>query len=138
MNIGRYLGAAVAMWIVRSLLNFAFYGKFMASRMQAMMTAHPGLFKGGVTGYVVTDLIYALIFVCLFTKVSGALGGGVKAGVKLGIAIALLSPVMGSLYSFFTFTYSAVDTTAMEMVYQLISCAIQGAVAGAIYKSSAA
>ncbi|MGH9701975.1 MAG: hypothetical protein ACRD4K_01265, partial [Candidatus Acidiferrales bacterium] len=111
MNPGRYLGAVLAMWIVRTLLNFAFYGKYMAGKYMAIAAAHPGLLKEGVAGYIVTDLFTCIVFVLLLAKVGNALGGGAKAGITLGLMIALLGPIGGALYGFFTFTFSTVSST---------------------------
>jgi hypothetical protein len=138
MNTGRYFGAVVAMWIVRSLLNGAFYGKFMAARFASIAAAHPGLMKEGITGYIVTDLFTCIVFVLLLAKVGNALGGGAKAGVTLGLMIALLAPIAGGLYSFFTFTFSTVSQTCIEIVFQFVAHAIEGGVAGLIYKSKTA
>jgi hypothetical protein len=138
MNTGRFLGAAAGVWIVRVLLNGAFYGKVVGSQLQQMATAHPGIFKQDIAGYVVTDLIFALAFAYLFTRVGSALGGGVKAGVALGILVAILSPVVGSLYEFFSFTFETVGLTTIGVIFQIIAHAIEGAVAGAIYKGSPA
>jgi len=138
MNTGRYFGAVVAMWIVRSLLNFAFYGKYMAAQFASIGAAHPGLLKTGVAGYVVTDLFTCIVFVLLLAKVGNTLGGRAKAGITLGLMIALLSPITGSLYSFFTFTFATMGQTCIEIVFQFVAYAIQGAVAGSIYKPKAA
>jgi hypothetical protein len=138
MNTGRYFGAVFAMWVVRSLLNGAFYGKFMAAHFASVAAAHPGLLKPGVTGFIFTDLFTCLVFVLLLAKVGNALGGGVKAGVTLGLMIALLSPVAGSLYSFFSFTFSTVSQTCIEIVFQFVAHAIEGGVAGLIYKAKTA
>jgi hypothetical protein len=138
MNTGRFIGAAAGVWIVRVLLNGAFYGKVVGPRLAQMASAHPGIFKQGIAGYVVTDLIFALAFAFLFAKVGSALGGGMKAGVALGIIVAILSPGLGALYNFFSFTFASVSLTSMEVIFQIIAHAIEGAVAGAIYKNSPA
>lgn len=138
MNTGRYLGAVLAMWIVRTLLNFAFYGKYMAGKYMAIAAAHPGLLKEGVAGFIVTDLFTCIVFVLLLAKVSNALGGGAKAGITLGLMIALLSPIVGALYSFFTFTFSTIGSTCIEIVFQFVAHAIEGGVAGSIYKPKSA
>ncbi len=138
MNSGRFLGAVLAMWVVRTLLNFAFYGKYMASQMASIGALHPGLFKQGIVGFVLTDLFACVVFVLLFAKVGNVLGGGAKAGITLGLMIALLGPITFGLYSFFTFTYATIGQTCIEIVYQFVAHAIQGAVAGSIYKPKSA
>src|SRR5258708_12793382 len=56
------------------------------------------------------------------------------AGVKLGLLVAVLSPVIGSFYQYFSVTYMSVGLITAESVFQIIAHAIEGAVAGATYK----
>jgi hypothetical protein len=84
------------------------------------------------------SLIFAVTFTYLFVKVGAALGGGRMAGVKLGLLVAVLSPVIGSLYQYFGVTYMSVGLMAAESVFQMIAHAIEGAVAGAMYKAEVA
>ncbi len=58
--------------------------------------------------------------------------------MKLGLLVAILSPVIGSLYQYFSVTYMQVGLTAAEIVFQLIAHAIEGGVAGVIYKTQPA
>src|SRR5229473_3022167 len=60
------------------------------------------------------------------------------AGVKLGLLVAVLSPVIGGLYQYFGVTYMSVGLMAAESVFQIIAHAIEGAVAGAMYKAEVA
>ena len=138
MNTGRYLGAVLAMWIVRTLLNFLFYGKYMAAHFMQIDAAHPGLLKQGMAGFIVTDLFTCIVFVLLLAKVGNALGGGAKGGIVLGLMIALLAPIAGALYGFFTFTFTTIVLTCTEIIFQFVAHAIQGGVAGSIYKPKSA
>jgi len=88
-----------------------------------------------VPGFILTDLVFAFLFTYLFVKVGAALGGGRMAGVKLGLLVAVLSPVIGGLYQYFSVTYLSVGLIAAESVFQIIAHAIEGAVAGVIYKA---
>ena len=56
--------------------------------------------------------------------------------MTLGILLALLGPVLGGLYNFFSLTYYPSDLFTIEAVYQLVAYAIQGAIAAAIYKTT--
>jgi hypothetical protein len=60
------------------------------------------------------------------------------AGVKLGLLVAVLSPVIGGLYQYFGVTYMSVGLMAAESVFQIIAHAIEGAVAGVMYKAEVA
>jgi hypothetical protein len=57
--------------------------------------------------------------------------------VKLGVAIAILSPVIGRLYEYFGATYLTFGLITFDWIYQVIAHAIQGALAGVIYKPEA-
>ena len=56
------------------------------------------------------------------------------AGVKLGLLVAVLSPVIGSLYRYFGVTYVSVGLITAESIFQMIAHSIEGAVAGTMYK----
>ena len=135
MNRGRFIASVVAVWIVRVALNWTFYTRVIGQQSQQIAAAHPGVFRQVVPGFILTDLIFALAFTFLFVKVGAALGGGRMAGVKLGLLVAVLSPVIGSLYQYFGVTYLSVGLIGAESVFQMIAHAIEGAVAGAMYKA---
>ncbi len=134
MNINRFVGAIVGVWIVRAALNSVFYGKIAAARYEQIRSAHPDIFRTVIPAYIVTDLIFAAVFLFLFTKVGAAMGSGVKAGIALGVFVAVLSPVIGDLYYFYTVTYLPASLVATDSIFQVIAHAVEGAVAGLIYK----
>ena len=134
MNTGSYVGAAIATGVVRTILNAGFYGFLLAGWFEGLRTAHPGMFREVLPGYIATDFIFAFAFVYLFAKAGSSLGGGVKGGVCLGILIAILSPVIGILSVFFGVTYLSVGAVATDMAFQVVAHVMVGAVAGAIYK----
>jgi hypothetical protein len=135
MNAGRYVGASVAVFLVRTLLNTGFYGFLMHGQYEAISAAHPGVFREVVPAFVAIDLLTALLIVYLIVKAAGAFGGGTKGAVTLAVLIAIVGPVIYSLYYFFSVTFYSVHFFALESVYQIVSHAIQGAVAAAIYKN---
>jgi hypothetical protein len=135
MNVGRFAGTVIGVWIVRTVLNAIFYTQIVGRQWHDIASAHPGMFRQVIPAYIVTDLIFAAIFSLLFVKVGTALGEKVKAGVVLGLFVALLSPVIGNLYQYYTVTYVPVGLAVTDSIYHLIAHAIQGAVAGLIYKT---
>ncbi len=137
MNARRFVASAAAVWIVRVALNWSFYTKAIGTQAERISAAHPGMFRQVVPAYILTDLFFALAFTYLLVKVGPAFGEGVMAGVKLGLLVAILSPVLGSLYQYFSVTYMPVRLAA-EGVFQVIAHALEGGVAGAIYKTQAA
>jgi len=136
MNTRRFVGAAAAVFVVRAILNTGFYGFAMKGQFDAMMAASPGVFRQVPVAYIVLDLLTAILFTYLFVKAGAAFGGGVKGGVVLGLLFAILCPIIGSLYWFFSVTVYPTNMVVEESVYQLVAHAIQGAVAGAIYKTA--
>jgi hypothetical protein len=138
MNVGRFLASAAAVWLVRVALNWTFYTRVIGHQSQQIAAAHPGIFREVVPGLILTDLVFALVFTYLFAEVGAALGGGPMAGVKLGLLVAVLSPVIGNLYQHFSVTYLSVGLMTAESVFQLIAHAIEGAVAGAMYRTEGA
>ena len=135
MNIGRFVAAAVGLWIVRVILNATFYSQIVGRQFEQIASAHPGMFRTVIPAYIVTDLIFAVVFAFLFVKVGGALGGGAKAGVTLGVFIAILSPVIGTLYHYYGVTYSPAGLAVAISVFQVIAHSVEGGVAGLIYKT---
>jgi len=136
MNAGRYVGASVAVFVVRTLLNFVFYGHLVHGEYEAMNAAHPGLFREMVPAYITIDLVIAFLLTFLIIKAASAFGGGIKGGVTLGVLLALLGPVSFGLYYYFSVTFYTCNFFAIESVYQVVTYAIQGAIAAAIYKSA--
>jgi hypothetical protein len=134
MNLTRFLACAAAVWLVRVALNWTFYTRVIGQQSQQIAAAHPGIFREVVPGFILTDLSFAFVFTYLFVKVGAALGGGRMAGAKLGLLVAVLSPVIGNLYQYFSVTYMSVGLITAESVFQIIAHAIEGAVAGAMYK----
>lgn len=134
MNVGRFLGAVLGVWVVRTGLNFLYYGLAMREKYEAMMAEYPGVFKEGIAGFIVTDLLFAVVLVYLWVKAGAAFGTGAKGGAIGGLWIGVLVGVVGGLYQFFSYAFIAPADYAMDAVYQVVSLAIQGAVAGVLYK----
>ena len=134
MNTGRFVGAGIAVFVVRFILNFLFYGVLIHPQYEAISNAHPGMFREVIPAYAVLDLIAAFLIVWFFIKCG--FGGGVKGGVTLGILLGLFGPVLCALYYFFSTTYYPTSLLGTESVYALVSHAIQGAVAALVYKTA--
>ena len=133
MNISRFVGAVVGVWIVRVALNWIFYAKIIGRQHAQISSVHPGMLRTVIPAYIATDLIFALAFTFLFAKAGAALGGGVKGGVILGVIVAVLSPVIGTLYEYYGVTYLPGTMEVAIAIFQVIAHAVEGAVAGFIY-----
>jgi hypothetical protein len=136
MNTGRFLGASVAVFVVRTVLNFVFYGKLMHGEYERLSAAHSDLFREVIPAYIAIDLIAALLIVYLIVKAASCFGGGMKGAVTLAIFLAILGPILYNVYFFFSVTFYTVNFFCIETVYLLVAYAIQGAVAAAIYKTA--
>lgn len=134
MNVGRYFGAVVVVWVVRVVCNWLFYGVAMSGQYQALAEQHPGVFREVIPGFIATDLLFTLIFVYLWAKAGASFGGGIKGGAITGAWIGVLFGLVGNFYHFFSTTYMTAGDVTVDAVYQIVSVAIQGAVAAAIYK----
>jgi hypothetical protein len=136
MNTGRFVGAAVVVWLVRTLLNAGFYGYLMHGEYDKISAQYPGAFREVVPAFIAIDLLVAFLLVYLIVKAAACFGGGVKGAVTIAIFIAILGPIVFSLYYYFSTTYYTVNFFCIESVYQLVTHAIQGAIAAAIYKTA--
>lgn len=134
MNTGRFFLASLVVWLVRTGINWLFYGVLTASERQEIMDAHPGVFREVIPAYIATDLLVALVFTWLVVKAASCFGGGVAGAVKLGVGVALIAAVAGNLYLFYTLTVISMQSMVIESIYQLVVYAIMGAVAAALYK----
>ncbi len=135
MNTGRFVGAGVAVFVVRFLLNFLFYGVLVHGQYEAHAATYPGMFREVIPAYAVLDLISAFLLVYLFAKAGAAFGGGMRGGVCVGIFLAILA-IICNLYWFYSVTIFPMNLLGLEAVYMLVAFAIQGAVAAAVYKTA--
>lgn len=136
MNVGRYLAAVIAVWVVRGLFGFLFWGMYMTEQYAAATAAWSGAFREVIPAYMVADLLFALVFVWLWAKVGAAFGSGAKGGALYGLVIGLFAVVFG-IYYFFSVTYISTTMWATEIVVTLVMHVLTGVVAALIYKATA-
>ncbi|HYN23003.1 MAG TPA: hypothetical protein VE078_18740, partial [Thermoanaerobaculia bacterium] len=74
MNAGRFAFASVGVFIVRTVLNFLFYGYGMKEYFDGLNAAHPGVFREVIPAFVALDLVSAILIVYLFMKAGAAFG----------------------------------------------------------------
>jgi hypothetical protein len=134
MNVGRFLGAVLGVWVVRVILNFLFYGLAMAAHNEALAERFPGAFREVIPGFIATDLLFALLFVYLWVKTGPCFGGGIKGGVVGGAWLGVLLGVVINLYWYFSVTFMTPTDLVIDAAYTIVALAIQGAIAAAIYK----
>jgi hypothetical protein len=135
MNIGRFFAATLGVWMVRVVLNGTFYIYIVGKQHDQIAFGHPGIYRIVIPAFIATDLIFALAFAYLYARVGATLGGGATAGMKLGLIVAVLSPIIGQLYQYYSFTFLPPGLVIKDMIFQTIAHAIEGAIAGLIYKT---
>ncbi|HXO20267.1 MAG TPA: hypothetical protein VOA87_10145 [Thermoanaerobaculia bacterium] len=55
MNAARFAGASIAVFVVRTVLNYVFYGVVLHERLEAISAAHPGMFREVVPAFIALD-----------------------------------------------------------------------------------
>jgi hypothetical protein len=135
MNVGRYLAAVIAVWLVRGLVGWAFWGNYMTEQYVAATAAWSGAFREVVPAYLVADFLFALVFVWLWVKVGSVFGSDVKGGALYGLVIGLFG-VVTSIYYFFSVTYITNSMWATELVVTLLLHVLIGIVAALVYKAT--
>lgn len=136
MRTGRFVGAALAVWIVRTVFNWLFYGMYLAEATSAVSAQWEGAFRQVVPAYILTDLLFALVFVWLWARVGSAFSTGATGGAGYGVVIGLLAAVIPSVYHFYSVTYISYPTWVTEIVFQLVAHAILGVVVALVYRST--
>lgn len=137
MNMGRFLATVVAVWVVRTFLNFLFWGMYMSEQYASAAAQWAGAFREVVPAYIVADLLFAAAFVWLWTKVAGVFGADAKGGATYGVIIGLLAAVIPSIYHHYSVTFVTTTLWATEIVYSLVAHAVIGVVAALVYKAAA-
>ena len=138
MSFGRYSVAVLAVWVVRTCLNWLFYGMYMTDQMSSAVEQWQGAFREVVLAYILTDLLVAVVFVWLWAKVASAFAAGAKGGAVYGLVIGILAAVLPSVYHFYSVTYITYGLWTTEIVYQLVAHVIIGVVAALVYRTSSA
>lgn len=136
MNAGRYAGAVIAVWVVRTLLNWLFYGMYMMPQYEAATQPWAGAFREVVPAYIVADLIFAAAFVWLWTKAGAVFGSGAKGGASYGFVVGLLVAVIPSIYYYYSVTYMSTTMWVTEIVYALVAHVVIGVVAAMVYPAA--
>jgi hypothetical protein len=136
MNAGRYVAAVIAVWVVRTLLNWLFYGQYMSEQYAAVTSQWSGAFREVVPAYIVADLLFAAVFVWVWTKAGAAFGSGAKGGAMYGFAVSLLAMVIPSIYYYYSVTYMSTTMWGTEVVYNIVAHVVIGIVAAMVYRGS--
>jgi hypothetical protein len=135
VNARRFFASALGVWIVRVVLNGTFYTHIVRKQYDQIAFGHPGMYRAVVPAFIAADLVFAFAFAYLYARVGVALGGGATGGVKLGLIVAVLSPIIGQVYQYYSFTFLPPSLVIKDVVFQTLAHAIQGATAGLIYKT---
>lgn len=137
MNFGRYSAAVVAVFVVRTVLNWLFYGQYMMEQITSVTGQWEGAFREVIPAYILADLLFAAFFVWLWARAGAAFGNGAKAGAGYGLILGVLAAVIPSIYHFYSVTYITYGVWTTEIVYQLAAHVVIGVVAALIYPIAA-
>jgi hypothetical protein len=138
MNMGRYALTVVAVWVVRVIFGWLFWGNYMTEKYAAATAAWSDAFRVVVPAYIVADLLFAAVFVWLWVKVGSTFGGDLKGGALYGLVVGLLASVIPSIYLVYSFTYISTSMWATEIVAMLVLYVAIGIVAALVYKATPA
>lgn len=138
MNMGRYLLAVLAVWVVRGLTGWLFWGNYMARQYEAATAAWRDAFREVIPAYVVADLLFALVFVWLWVKVASAFGGDARGGALYGFVVSLLASAVPSIYYVYSVTYISPSMWISELVVAILLGVVSGVLAAVVYKTTVA
>jgi hypothetical protein len=137
MKTGRFIGAVIAVWLVRTLINGLYYGVYMSDTYQAMADRFPGVFREVVPAYILADLLFAAVFVWLWAKVAPTFAAGAAGGATYGVVMWLVAEVITGIYLFYSFTFMTPGMWASSLAVQLVVYLLMGVVAAALIKPGA-
>lgn len=138
MNMGRYALTVVAVWVVRVIFGWLFWGNYMSEKYAAATAAWSDAFRMVIPAYIVADLLFAAVFVWLWVKVGSTFGADAKGGALYGLVVGLLASVIPSIYLVYSVTYVSTSLWATEIVAMLVLHVLIGIVAALVYKATPA
>jgi len=138
MNIKKFGLATLAVFVATAVWDFLFHGMFLSqSYYQANATTFVQSQDFNIW-FSVGELIQSALLVYLWSRVMGSFGGGVKGGVQFGVLAQLFLSMPSFMYNHLVINGFPYALSWLWVVGALIVGAIQGAIAGALYKPSMA
>ncbi len=138
MDIKKFGIATLVVFVATFAWDFLFHGMFLG----------PSYYQANPTTFVqsqefsiwlpIGELIQSALLVYLWSRVMGSFGGGVKGGVQFGMLAQLFLSMPAAMYNHMFINGFPYALSWLWVVGALILGAIQGTIAGAMYKPSMA
>ena len=138
MDLKKCSIATGAVFVATFVWNFLFHGMFLGPSYYQPNTATFVQGQGFNIWLLVGELIQSGLLVYLWSRVMGSFGGGVKGGVQFGVLAQLFLSMPAAMYNHMFINGFPYALSWLWVVGALILGAIQGAIAGAMYKPSMA
>ena len=138
MDVKKFLMAMGAAFVATVVWDFLFHGLFLSPTYYQANTATFVQSTSPSVWLFVGELIQAGLLVYLWSRVMGSFSAGVKGGVTFGVLAHLFLIIPGAMYNHLFINGFPYALSWLWVVGGLILGAIQGAIAGALYKPSMA
>lgn len=138
MDVKKFALATVVVFVATFAWEFVFHGLFLTPRFYA---TNPTTFVQSTSPSIwlfVGQLVQSILLVYLWSRVMGSFGATVKGGITFGMLAQLFLSVPGAMYSHMFINGFPYALSWWWVVGALILGAIQGAIAGALYKPAMA
>lgn len=136
MDIKKFGLTTLVVFVATFVWDFLFHGMFLG----------PNYYQANAATFVqsqefniwlpIGELIQSALLVYLWSRVMGSFGGGVKGSVQFGVLAQLFLSMPAAMYNHMFINGFPYALSWLWVVGALILGAIQGAIAGAMYKPS--
>jgi len=137
MDVKKFSIATAAVFVATFVWDFLFHGMFLSQSYYTNATTfvqsqefNPWLPVG--------ELVQAALMVFVWSRVMGSFAAGVKGGMMFGVLAHLLITVPGAMYNHMFINGFPYALSWLWVIGGVILGAIQGSVAGALYKPAMA
>jgi len=131
MNIKRFIGASIAVFIAFQVFDFIIHGVILGSTYENLKDVWRPDMMSKMWIFYITSAILSFLFVYIFTK--GYEGKGIGEGIRYGLLIGLLMNVVGMFNQYVV--YPIPFSLALQwFIYGTIEFIACGIVAALIYK----
>ncbi len=136
MDIKKFGLTTLVVFVATFVWDFLFHGMFLGPNYYQ---ANAATFVQGQEFNIwlpIGELIQSALLVYLWSRVMGSFGGGVKGGVQFGVLAQLFLIMPAAMYNHMFINGFPYALSWLWVAGALILGAIQGAIAGAMYKPS--
>lgn len=134
MNVKKFGLATLAVFVATFVWDFLFHGLFLG----------PSYYQANAATFVqsqefnlwlpIGELIQSALLVYLWSRVMNSFGGGIKGAMQFGVLAQLFLSMPAAMYNHMFINGFPYALSWLWVIGALILGAIQGAIAGAMYK----